>query len=157
MAKEEKELLTIHSSISAEQPFQWSAGKYRSRFLAEIRDHKRFFGVRCPRCKKVFVPPKRICGPCFAEMDEPVEVGPRGEIMTFTILRFTFVDPELGTVKPVPYAFGSIKLDGADTVLTHYIEYADETKVRIGARVETVFEGKRTGSMRDIKHFRLLE
>jgi hypothetical protein len=38
-----------------------------------------------------------------------------------------------------------------------YIEYADESKVKIGARVETVFEEKRTGSMRDIKHFRVLE
>lgn len=50
----------------------------------------------------------------------------------FTILRFTFVDPELGTAKPVPYAFGSVKLDGADTVLTPYIESQDESKVKTG-------------------------
>jgi uncharacterized OB-fold protein len=75
----------------------------------------------------------------------------------FTILRFTFVDPELGTAKPVPYAFGSVKLDGADTVLTHCIEYSDESKVRVGGRVEAIFEEKRTGGIRDIKHFRLIE
>jgi len=157
MENQKKELLTIHSSIDAEQPFRWSAGRYRSRFLAEIRDHKKFFGVRCPKCRKVYIPPKRVCGPCFAEMTEPVEVGPQGEIKTFTILRFSFVDPELGTAKPVPYAFGSVKLDGADTVLTHYIDYTDESNIRIGGRVEALFEEKRTGGIRDIKHFRLIE
>ena len=157
MQKEGQEILTIHSSKDAEQPFFWSAGRYRSRFLVEIRDHKRFFGIRCPKCKKVFVPPKQVCGPCFTVMDEPVEVGPQGEVITFTILRFSFVDPATGTTKPVPYAFGSIRLDGADTVLSHYIEYQDESRVQIGARVEAVFEEERTGSIMDIKGFRLLE
>jgi len=50
----------------------------------------------------------------------------------FTILRFTLVDPELGTAKSIPYAYGSVKLDGADTVLTHYIESQDESKVKTG-------------------------
>jgi hypothetical protein len=157
MGEEGKELLTIHSSKEAEQPFRWSAGPYRSRFLVEIRDHKRFIGVRCPKCQKVYLPPKKVCGPCFTEMSEPVEVGPQGEINTFTILRFGFVDPETGATKPVPYAFGAVRLDGADGVLSHYIDYTDESHVRVGARVEAVFEEKRSGSIRDIKCFRIIE
>lgn len=157
MPKEEKELLTIHSSLDAEQPFRWAAGRYRSRFMVEIRDNKKIYGIRCPKCQKVYVPPKRICGECFVEMDEPVEVGLQGKIITFTILRFSFVDPETGTAKPVPYAYGAVQLDGADTQLSHFIEYKDESKLQIGARVETVFEEVRKGNIKDIKAFRLIE
>ena len=151
------ELLTIHSAPDAQQPFDYSAGMYRGRFLTGIRDDKKFYGVRCPKCGKVYAPPKILCGPCFAVMDEPVEVGPRGVIKTFTILRFAFVDPETGTTKPVPYAFGVVQLDGADNVIWHFIDYRGESEVKIGARVEAVFEEKRTGCMKDIRHFRIID
>ncbi len=156
MEKETMELLTVNSSIDAEQPFDYSAGPYRSRFLAEIRDNKKFMGIRCPKCDRVYAPPKKICGPCFCEMKEPVEVGPQGEIKSYTIVRFAFVDPETGEARPVPYAFGNIQLDGATNVISHFIVYKDESDVKIGAKVEVVFEDKRIGSMKDIKHFRLL-
>jgi len=157
MVKEKGDLLTIASSVDAEQPYRYSAGRYRSRFLVEIRDNKRFVGVRCPKCRKVYAPPKMLCGPCFCTMDEPVEVGPQGVIKTFTILRFAFVDPDTGIAKPVPYAYGIIQLDGADNVLSHYVDYHDESRVRIGARVEAVFEEHRTGTMKDIRHFRIID
>jgi uncharacterized OB-fold protein len=157
MPEKKTDLLTIHSALDAEQPFRWSAGRFRSRFMQEIRDHKRFYGIKCPKCGKVYVPPKRVCGPCFVEMDEPVEVGPEGEIMTFTILRFSFVDPETGVAKPVPYAYGAVKFDGADTQLSHFIEYEDESKLRIGGRVRAVFQEDRKGSIKDIRAFKLIE
>jgi len=157
MVREKGDLLTIASSTDAEQPYRYSAGLYRSRFLVEIRDNKRFVGVRCPKCRKVYAPPKMLCGPCFCRMEEPIEVGPQGEIKTFTILRFAFVDPQTGIAKPIPYAYGIIQLDGADNVLSHYVDYHEESKVRIGARVEAVFEEHRTGTMNDIKHFRILD
>ncbi len=157
MSTKEQELLTIQSSIGAEQPFRYSAGRYRSRFLMEIRDNKRFVGVRCPKCSKVYAPPKKICDPCFCVMLEPVEVGPQGVVRAYTVLRFAFVDPSTGNTKPVPYAYGAVQLDGADNTLAHYIEYEDESKVRIGARVEAVFEDNRIGTTKDIKHFLIIE
>jgi uncharacterized OB-fold protein len=90
-------------------------------------------------------------------MDEPVEVGPEGEIVTFTILRFSFVDPETGVAKPVPYAYGGVKLDGADTQLSHFIEYEDESKLRIGGRVRAIFLEDRKGNIKDIRAFKLIE
>ncbi len=157
MQKEETELLTIHSTVDAEQPFHYSAGRYRSRFIVEIRDNKRFVGVRCPKCGKVYAPPKRVCDPCFTEMTEPVEVGPGGVIRTCTIIRFGFVDPETGLSTPGPYAYGSIQLDGADNIVSHYIDFEEEHRVQIGARVEAVFEEQRKGSLKDIKHFRIVD
>jgi uncharacterized OB-fold protein len=152
-----QELIKINSG-EMEQPFKWVAGTYGSKFLTEIRDNKRIWGVKCPKCGSVYVPPRRVCGPCFAEMSELVPVSDEGVIVTFTVVTFGFVDPATGLMKPVPYAYGAVRLDGANTDLIHYIDETDPSKIHIGDRVKVVFEedGKRTGSLLDIKHFVLL-
>jgi len=158
MSKKNIELLTIHSGKDAEVPYKWSAGRHRSRFFVEIRDNKKLFGIKCHLCGKVYVPPKPVCGICFTEMDEPVELGLEGEIMTYTIIRFGFLDPATGETKPVPYAYGEIKLDGADTALQHDIIYKNEANLKNGARVEVIFNEERNGTLKkDIKGFRLIE
>jgi len=156
MNEEKKQLITVESG-EAEQPFRWSAGIYGSKFLTELRDNKRFVGIRCPRCGKVYMPPRRVCGPCFVELTELVPVSDEGEIITYTVVSFGFVDPATGKQKPVPYGYAAIKLDGADTYLLHFLDETDPAKIRVGARVKAVFEEERTGSMLDIRYFQLLE
>lgn len=152
----EKEHIIIESG-DAVQPFAYSVGMYGSKFFTEIRDNCRFMAVRCPKCKKVYIPPRAVCGDCFVEMNDWVEVGPKGMISTFTILRFAFIDPETGAQKPVPYGYGFIKFDGADTLFQHYISVEDETKIKVGARVEPVFAKDRKGSIRDIEYFKVID
>ncbi|RJP27651.1 MAG: Zn-ribbon domain-containing OB-fold protein [Actinobacteria bacterium] len=138
------------------QPFRWTAGAYGSKFLTELRDNKKFVGVKCPKCGKVYVPPRRVCGPCYVELTELVPVSGEGEVVTYTVVSFGFVDPATGTQKPVPYGYAAIMLDGSDTVLLHFIDETDPEKITIGARVKAVFEEERTGSLLDIKHFELI-
>ncbi len=154
--KGDKELLTI-SSGEAEQPFAWSVGRYGSKFLAELRDHKRLFGIRCPKCGWVYVPPRKVCGRCFVAMDELVELSEKGTVYTFTVLSFGFVDPETGIERPVPYTYAFVKLDGADSCLPHFLEETDPAKLRVGMRVQALFEEKRKGHLLDIRHFRTIE
>jgi hypothetical protein len=90
-------------------------------------------------------------------MNDFIEVGPGGVIGTYTILRFAFIDPETGQQKPVPYGYGFIKLDGADTLFQHYIDIVDEKKIKVGARVEAVFADERKGTIRDILYFRVTD
>ena len=154
---EKKDLLTIYSAKEAEQLFHYSAGRYGSRFLEEMQERKRFVGVRCPKCGKVYVPPREVCGPCFTKMEEAVEVGPRATLKTYTIIRFPYIDPETGDLKRVPFGYGFFKLDGADTLFQHYFPIDDESKIKIDARFEPVWREHRTGSVRDIEHFVLVE
>ena len=140
------------SSGGAFQPFHYSVGRFGSRFLTELRDHKRFLAVRCSGCRKVYVPPRPVCGPCFRRMDDWLEVGPAGTLIAFTILRFAFIDPETGQKKPVPYGSAFIRLDGAGTQLQHFLALGDAPP-RIGMRVRPVFEETRSGTLRDIRHF----
>jgi uncharacterized OB-fold protein len=153
--REDMELLSI-SSGEASQPFNWSVGKHGSYFLQQLRDHKRIVGIRCPKCKRVYVPPRPVCGRCFAAMDEMVPLSDEGTIYVCTIVQFGFVDPSTGVQRPVPYTWAFVKLDGADTCLTHFLDSVDPEKVKVGARVKAVFEEKRTGNLMDIKHFAVL-
>lgn len=152
---EKKELLTI-SSGERTQPFNWAVGRYGSKFLTELRDNKKILGIRCPSCDCVYVPPRRVCGKCFVEMSDWMELSPKGTLATFTVVMFSFVNPESGKKRPVPYGYGYIKLDGADSLLPHFLEETDYKKIKIGARVEAVFEEKRRGHILDIRHFRII-
>lgn len=155
MAAEKQELLVIQSG-DKEQPFRYAVGRYGSKFFMELRDHKKLLGIRCPKCGKVYVPPRQVCGPCFETMVELVEVGPEGTLVGFTILRFHFVDPETGQPKPVPYGYGFIRLDGADNAFQHFIEIRDESKIKVGARMRAVFNEERNGTLADIRHFEVI-
>lgn len=151
------ELLEVHSKKEAEQIFYYSAGKYLSKFLVELRDNAKIIGIKCPKCGTVYAPPKQICDPCFAEMTEHVEVGPGGVIKNCTTLHAAFVDPETGITRPVPYAFGNVQLDGADSLIQNYLVSEDLSKIKVGARVMTEFKDERSGKMTDIKCFKVVD
>jgi hypothetical protein len=158
VADEKKRQYLVIESGEMEQPFRWSAGSYGSKFLTEIRDNKKFWGIKCPKCGKVYVPIRSVCGPCYTEMTELVPLSDEGTLITFSVVSFGFVDPSTGLQRPVPYGYAVIQLDGADSYLIHFIDETDPEKMKAGMRVRAVFEddGKRTGSMLDIKHFSLI-
>jgi hypothetical protein len=53
-----------------------------------------------------------------------------------------------------PFAYGIIKLDGADTGFAHIIGEVSSKDLHIGMRVQAVFKDKRVGSILDIKYFK---
>ena len=50
----------LRITCAADMPYNYHAGFYYSRFLRELKDNKRIVGVRCPRCKKIYVPPRVV-------------------------------------------------------------------------------------------------
>jgi hypothetical protein len=153
-APEKRHYIMVESSQA--QPFRWSAGTYGSKFLTAIRDERRILGVKCPSCGRVYVPLRRVCGPCYVEMTELVPVSEEGTLVSFSVVSFGFVDPSTGLQKPVPYGYAIIHLDGADSYLIHYIDETDPEKMKPGDRVRAVFAEERTGSLLDIRHFELV-
>lgn len=128
------------------------AGRMGSLFYTTLRDEKRILGVKCETCNMVFWPPRTTCGRCFSRLGESdlVEIGPRGTLQTFT--RVHYAEP----IHPrkAPFVVGVIKLDGADTSITHFIDGAGFEDLRAGMRLEPVFADDRKGSILDISHFR---
>lgn len=150
-------LLTV--TFDKAMPYEWSIGKYGSRFFREIRDHKRFVGIRCPDCEKVYVPPRRLCGPCFKELVDLVPLPNSGHIMGYTVVNYPFIDPETGEQRPIPYAYCYIKIEGADSIFSHFLKPSDIERIEVGVRVRAVFKEKSEmmGNIRDIKYFEIIE
>ncbi len=152
-----RELLTLNSGDLA-MPYEWSIGLYGSRFFQEIREKRRFLGIRCPMCRKVLVPPRRICGPCFQKLDDFVELSDTGTIRAFSVVNYPFIDPATGTTRPIPYTYGYINLDGSDNIFSHLINETDEKKIKVGMKVRAVFKepAEMEGNIQDIRYFEIL-
>lgn len=130
-------------------PFSYAAGRTASRFLTELRDDCRISGTRCPRCGRVLVPARSFCPRCQAAADEWVEVGPAGELRRFAVVRQARPYHPL----PAPFAYGLIRLDGADTDLLHLVSGVPMEALQVGLRVRPVFRPQRTASILDIAYF----
>lgn len=148
--------LTIRTETP--MPYEWSIGKYGSRFFQEIRERNQFIGIRCPNCNNVYVPPRRVCGPCFKELEELVELPNRGTLTAYAVVNYPFIDPNTGKQRPIPYTYGYIKIDGADNIFSHIINETDVDKIKVGMRVRAVFLEKEAmqGHVNDIKHFEIV-
>lgn len=151
----EIELLTV-ASLEAGMPYEWSIGLYGSRFFQELKEKRRFLGIRCPKCGKVRVPPRRICGPCFQKLDELVELSDTGIIRAFSVVNYPFIDPGKGAQRAVPYTYGYIQIDGADNIFSHIIDEVDAGKIHVGMRVKAVFKEEMEGNLQDIVCFRII-
>lgn len=147
----QEELLNVISETR--YPYKYSCGTIASEFFIALRDKKKILGRKCSKCGKVLLPPRPVCGICWAPTTEWVEIGPKGTLEGFTVVCFTFIDPITGKQRPVPYGYGMVKLDGSDSRMQHFLKESDPKKLRVGLRVEAIFADERTGSLSDIKHF----
>jgi uncharacterized OB-fold protein len=155
---QEPELINI--PIIVDVPYRFAAGKYLARFLVELRDNGKFFGIRCPLCKRVQMPPRIVCAACHVKNTEWVVLGNEGSLVGFTIMYIPLTDPTTGKPHNPPFAYGSVKLDGADSVLDHLINIEpDVNKVWIGMRMRVVLrpQEERIGDLSDILFFEPVE
>jgi uncharacterized OB-fold protein len=121
-------------------------------FFTALRDRGVLLGSRCGSCSYTYVPARLFCERCFAELSADVEVGPGGELASFTI---SYTDLE-GDPLEQPVTIGLVRPDGADAALVHRVVETGDEPLEIGQRMEIVLkpEDERTGSIDDIEGFR---
>ena len=124
--------------------YRWPAGRAGGRFLTLLQAKGRVFGLRCPKCRKVTVPPRPRCSSCRTACEEWVPVGPDGTVTTWTICRRN----------PQPTVLALIRLDGADTALLHRLVEVEPETIRSGMRVTIVLAKERRGHITDLAGFR---
>lgn len=135
-------------------PNQYFAGRIGSKFIIALRDDHRILGVRCPKCDKVYVPPREHCEKDLTWLgDQWVELGDQGVVTNYTVIHYN--DKHLP--KKAPYILALIKLDGADTPLAHIIEGIEPENMEIGLRVKAVYADKTTNTILDLSHFEPIE
>ncbi len=145
----------VHVTHTMNLTWRYGAGAHFREFIAALRARAQILGKRCPVCARVYLPPRVVCGNCYAELGEWVEVKETGTVRAFTVVHTPIIDPTTGQPRPLPYAMALIQLDGADTTLNHYLAENDPAtlRVRIGMRVRAVWREQRTGMLTDIVHF----
>ena len=131
-------------------PNQYFVGRLGSKFIIALRDKKKILGVKCDKCNKVYIPPREYCEKCWNDISKSwVELGNEGELVNFTVVRYN--DKHLP--RKAPYILGQIKIDGADTPLTHIIAGIDPRNVNVGMRVKAVFSQKPANTLMDLEYF----
>ena len=158
MSTDNKPVELLQKTFIHPMPYEWSIGIYGSKFFQEIKENRRFVGIKCNTCGKVYVPPRRVCGPCFQELKELKPLSDSGVITAFSIVNYPFIDPNTGAQRPIPYTYGYIKLDGADNIFSHIINETNLNKIKVGMKVRAIFKerSEMEGNIKDIKYFEIV-
>lgn len=138
------------SAQTLQVPYTYSAGPMASKFLTALRDEKKIYGIWCPDCNRVLVPPRSVCGKCGSELKDWMPLSGRGKLVSYTVVRYAEATHPL----PAPWGLAVIQLEGAHTGFTHLLGEVDEKKLRVGLAVEPVFARERRGHILDIAYFR---
>jgi uncharacterized OB-fold protein len=121
------------------------------RFFNGLLERK-IVGIRT-KSGTVLVPPQEYDPHTGETLDEFVDVGPGGEIVSWSWVSKPRPKQPLGR----PFAFALIRLDGADTPLLHAVDAGEESRISEGTRVVPRWAEQPTGGIRDIACFELEE
>lgn len=129
---------------------RYTFGLAGEKFFRGIKEEGRIFGTYCSNCNRTYVPATLFCERCLDQIDEWVDVGTVGEVVTFTHLHVNYD----GSSRREPETVAFIRL--GDGGLIHRLANIDPADVFIGMKVKAVFKSKseREGSILDIKHFK---
>ena len=122
-------------------PYRWPTGSTTGFFLTKLKEQKQIYGIKCPKCNSVTVPPRQKCLQCKTISKEWIKVGPGGSLQTWT--------------ESNNKIFGLIRLDGCNTNFLHYL-LGDFTQLKPGSRVKAIFSNERKAQITDIQGFQLL-
>jgi hypothetical protein len=133
-------------------PYRYYAGLFLSKALIALRDEKKILASRCPRCGKIFMPPRSRCERDFAKITELIPVGPGGVVEEFTVVHYDepYFLEKCEKMMKAPFTMALIKLDGADTKLLHRIKGTD---IKRGDRVKPKWADERSAAITDIEWF----
>src|SRR5579864_7253780 len=119
----------LSAPLVLEYPYTRTVGEVMGRFFTSLRDG-RIEGIRGSD-GRVICPPTEYDPVTSEPLHEFVDVGPGGEVVTWTWVPTPLTDNPLG------HAFGwaLIRLDGADTAMLHAVDAGSEAAMSTGMRV----------------------
>jgi uncharacterized OB-fold protein len=129
---------------------RYTYGLAGEKFFRTIKDEGKILGTYCPHCNHTYVPAAAFCERCLGKLDDWIDMGTIGDVVTYTLLSVALDGSPLE--KPEIIAF----IRFGDGGLVHHLGEIELEQVEIGLMVEAVLKpaSKRTGSILDIKYFK---
>ncbi len=123
-----------------------SVGTAVSRYLTGLRDG-RIIGIKIGD-GRVMVPPTEYDPETGGALDEYVEVGPAGTVVSWTWVS----EPRAGKHHLTkPFAFALVRPDGADVPMVHVVDVAAADEMSVGMRVMPRWASERVGYVTDLE------
>lgn len=104
------------------------------RYWREMPQRYRLEAVKCKKCGKVLFPPRLICPACKSREFENTQIGEKGKVEAFTIIR---VPPSQFTDQS-PYSVAIVNV-GDDVKILCQIADCEPEDMRIGMQVKIEF------------------
>jgi len=157
-----KEGRVLFTEWRSKAEYAWDRGIALTKFFEGLKNGK-IFGIRCPECNRVVVPPRIFCERCFREIDEWIELKDTGKVNTFSV---SFVNWDASR-RETPQVPAVVEIDGASPGIgfMHLLSDVGDTleeilrRVKIGMKVKAVWknEEEREGAITDILYFKPVE
>lgn len=140
-------MIVVPTSIEIDH----TASVPESVYLRGLQEGK-LLGARTGEDGKVYFPPREANPSTGKVLDQYVELPDKGTVTTFAIVNVPFAGQK---IRP-PYVAAYVLLDGADIPFLHLIAEIDAADVRMGMRVQAVWEPREQWGpgIDNISHFR---
>ncbi len=136
--------------VPVELDYTYEASPEESAFFRGLAEG-RIVGQRCPKCGKVYVPPRGACPVDGVPTQDEVELPDHGIVTTFCVVNVPF----LGQKIQPPYVSAYVLLEGADIGFLHLIQGVPADQVRMGMKVKAVWKPREEWgtTIENITHF----
>ncbi|MFM8563388.1 MAG: Zn-ribbon domain-containing OB-fold protein [Acidimicrobiia bacterium] len=132
-------------------PYKRTVGTLLSRFFQSLQEG-RLEGTKGSD-GRVYFPPAEFDPVTGRQLDEWVTLAETGTVVTWAWQSVPQPDQPLER----PFAWAMVTLDGADVPMLHAVDAGEMARMRSGARVKVRWADERSGGIRDIACFDLLE
>ena len=109
--------------------------RYRLKITNDAATEGTLIGFRCNECETTVFGPAVFCQQCTSTDLEAVELGVKGTLFSYTIVRI----PPAGWPGDVPYVLGQVELPQGPQVLAEIIG-CEHDDLRIGMTVEMTLQ-----------------
>lgn len=140
----------MHVEQTWDLEYRHAVGEAAQRFFEGLGRHV-VVGSSCTTCSRTLVPPRSFCDRCHEDVNEFVEVEPRGILEAFTVVYAQFKN-----MPQPPYALGYVRPIGADTACLGYIRGVavdDRSRLpdvlRVGMDMDIEFADSGSGGVLD--------
>lgn len=133
---------------------RYTAGVAGQKFFQALKEEEKILGTICNKCEVTYVPMRVFCERCFAQLDEIVDVGDTGKLISFSVVH---VDLDGKKINP-PQTVGLIELGGSQAKIAHLLGEVKLTDLKVGMTVKAVWKMPlgREGKITDIQYFKPL-